>query len=230
MTWSRTESVGRRVVLALCGMCFLVWLAQWWSQRLPAPDGVGGLSFSEALRNLFGLDATAVRRGALWQPLTYAFLHGSWAHLAANLFGLGLTGYALTNAVGARRFLWLFVLGAAAGAIGFLLSAAFDPRLPAGTVCVGASAAVAACIGAATSLAPRRRVTLWVTVFPIPLRAGWLFPLFLIFFLCEAWLWPTATAYGAHFGGWVAGLLFGLLCRHAETNALPLVDRNIPNK
>lgn len=215
MTWLSTESVGRRAVFALCGTCFVVWLAQWWAQGLPAPGGAGGLSFSEALRGLFGLNAAAVRRGALWQPLTYAFLHGSWTHLVANLFGLGLTGYTLADAVGARRFLWLFALGAATGAIGFLLSAAFDPRLPAETVCVGASAVVAACIGAVTSLAPRRRVTLWVTVFPVQLRAGWLFPLFLLFVLCEAWLWPTATAYGAHFGGWVAGVLFGRLCRLA---------------
>lgn len=209
MTERDTQAVGRGAVVALCGACFVVWLVQWWAQGLPAPGGAGSLSFAEALRGLFGLDAAAVRRGALWQPVTYAFLHGSWAHVAANLFGLGLTGHALAAAVGARRFLWLFVLGAVAGALGFLLSAAFDPRIPSGTVCVGASAAVAACIGAATTLAPRSRVTLWVAVLPIPLRAGWLFPLFLLFFLCEAWLWPTATAYGAHFGGWVAGLSFG---------------------
>lgn len=209
MTRHRTESVGRRVVFALCGACFVVWLVQWWTQGLPAPNGVGSLSLSEALRSLFGLDAAAVRRGALWQPLTYAFLHGSWGHLIANLFGLGVTGGALAGVVGARRFLWLSVFGAAAGAVVFLLSAAFDPRLPVGTICVGASAVVAACIGAVTSLAPRCRVTLWVTVFPIPLRAGWLFPLFVLFSLCEAWFWPTTTAYGAHLGGWVAGVLFG---------------------
>lgn len=208
MTESTPKTSDCGAVASLCWVCLWVWFVQWWAQGLPAP-GAGGLSYAQALRGLFGLDATTVRQGALWQPLSYAFLHGSWAHAAANLFGLWLTGGALTKVVGTQRFLWLFALGTVAGAVGFLLSAALDPRIPAGTVCVGASAAVAACVGAATTLSPHARITLWVTFLPLPLRAGWLFPLFLAFFLCEAWLWPTATAYGAHLGGWLVGLLFG---------------------
>ncbi len=210
---TETVGVGRGAVAALCGACLLVWFAQERMQGLPPLSGAEGLSFTEALRGLFGLDAAAVRLGAWWQPFTYAFLHGSWAHVAANLFGLWLTGGSLTAAVGARRFLWLFALGVTGGAVGFLLSAALNPRIPAGTVCVGASAAVAACIGAATTLAPRCRVTFWVALLPIPLRAGWLLPLFLVFSLCEAWWWPAATAYGAHLGGWAVGLACGVAWR-----------------
>lgn len=204
---------GRGAVTALCAVCLVVWLIQCQVQGLPLPSGAGGLSFDGVLRGVFGLDAAALADGAWWQPITYAFLHGSWIHLVANLFGLWLTGGTLTACVGTRRFLWLFALGAVGGAVGFLLSAAFDSRIPIGTVCVGASAVVAACIGAVTTLAPRGRVTLWLAVLPVPLRAGWLLPLFLVLFLYEAWAWPAHTAYGAHFGGWAVGLLCGLAWR-----------------
>lgn len=172
---------------------------------------------ADVFRETWALQAWALHAGAVWQPLTYAFVHGGWAHLLANLFGLALTGAALEAVLGARRLVRLFALGAAAGACGFLLTVLLDPRLPAAMACVGASACVAACLGAATTLAPRARVTLWVVAIPVPMRAIWLLPLFALFLVAEAWLWPGVTAYGAHLGGWLAGLLFGLCaaCRCA---------------
>lgn len=193
----------------LCAACLAVWLAQTLAAGVGDLPGLNGVGADRALGALFGLRAEAVRAGALWQPFSYAFLHGGWAHLAANLFGLWVTGSALEAVLGARRMVGLFALGAAAGACGFLGSLALDPRLSGGLACVGASAMVAACFGAATALAPRERVVLWVAVLPIPLRAFWLAPVFLLFTVCEAWWWPQVTAYGAHLGGWLAGLAFG---------------------
>ncbi len=208
-------SLGRQTVAGVCWVCLALWCIHLLAAGLSFPFGAEGLSYTDALQRILGLDAGAVSRGAVWQPLTYAFLHGSGFHLLANLFGLWLTGGTLVELLGTRRFLWLFTLGASAGAVGFLISAAVDPRLSAGVLCIGASAAVTAFIGAVTTLVPTQRVTLWVAVLPIPLRALWLLPMMLLFLLGEAWLLPATTAYGAHVGGWLAGLFAGACFRKA---------------
>ena len=198
----------------LCGLCVAVWLIWLCASALPPLRGVGGdFVWARALETLFALSPGAVAQGAVWQGVTYALLHGSWAHLLVNLAGLAVTGSALERVLGARRMVALFTLGAAAGAGGFLASLSVDARLPAGMDCVGASAVLAACIGAVTTLAWRERVVLWVAVLPVRLRAGWLLPLFLAFSVCEAVYWPLFTAYGAHVGGWLAGVLLGVLWR-----------------
>lgn len=174
----------------------------------------GDFVWGQALNTLFALRPESMGLGAVWQALTYALLHGTGIHLLINVVGLAITGATLERLLGGWRTLTLFALGAAAGACGFLESLLLDPRLPDFGVCVGASAILTACIGTATTLAWREKVTLWVAVFPIRLRAGWLFPLFLLFSLSEMFLWPTVTAYGAHLGGWVIGLLLGVAWRN----------------
>ncbi len=200
---------GAPLTRSLCAACVLAWVAQSLAAEVGDLPGLNGLGAGRALTALFGLKAGALGAGALWQPFSYVFLHGGWAHLAANLFGLWVTGSALEAALGARRVAWLFAFGAVAGACGFLATLAWDPRLPTGMACLGASAVVAACLGAATALEPRARVVLWVAVLPIPLRAIWLLPLVLGLATCEALWWPLTTAYGAHLGGFLAGLAFG---------------------
>lgn len=170
---------------------------------------------------LFALSAEGLRMGAWWQPLTYAVLHGSWAHLLANVFGLAVTGACLEHVLGARRLMGVVAVGAAFGAVGFLASLALDARLSGGASCVGASACLAACLGAVTGLAPRARVTLWVTVLPVPIRAWWLMPLFVAYAVTEAWAWPQVTAYGAHVGGWLAGVVYGAVAARALRPAPP---------
>ena len=179
----------------------------------------GDFVWAQALDALFALRPESVGLGAVWQALTYALLHGNGLHLLINVVGLAITGATLERLLGGWRTIALFALGAAAGACGFLGSLLLDPRLPTVGVCVGASAILTACIGAATTLAWREQVTLWVAIIPIRLRAGWRLPLFLLFSLCEILLWPTVTAYGAHLGGWVAGLTLGVVWRRCVQRA-----------
>lgn len=196
----------------LCGLCVAAFLLGLTAQSVPPLHrGGGDFVWARAFDLLFALRPEAIAQGALWQALTYALLHGHWAHLLINVAGLAVTGATLERLLGGRRTLALFALGAAAGACGFLGSLLADPRLPSAGACVGASAILTACIGAATTLAWRERVTLWVAIVPLRLRAWWLLPLFLVFSVCEILLWPTVTAYGAHLGGWLAGLALGCL-------------------
>lgn len=190
------------VMTGLCFLLFTIWVLEaFWG--LP-------IATWAALR------VRDLQDGALWQPLTYAFCHGPWWHLAINLFVLLVTGCTLERAMGSLRMLALIALAIPAGALGFLLSLLLDPRLVIGTACVGASALSSACFGTIALLAPREKVTLWVLFIPIPFRAGWLLPLAGLLLCAEIFYSPGLTAYGAHLGGWLLGLGFALAVR--DTN------------
>ena len=55
---------------------------------------------------------------AVWQPLTYMFLHAGWAHLLFNMFALVSFGVHLEQRWGTRRFVTFYLLcGIGAGLI-----------------------------------------------------------------------------------------------------------------
>lgn len=89
-----------------------------------------------------------------WTVLSYAFLHGGWAHLGLNAVWLLAFGAPVVRRIRAVRFLALFALGAVAGAAAHY---AVDPLSL--QPLVGASAAVSGCMGAAVRFifAPLRR-------------------------------------------------------------------------
>ena len=47
---------------------------------------------------------------APWQLLTYAFLHGSFLHLAFNMFALYMFGGAIELVFGSRRYLAYYLV------------------------------------------------------------------------------------------------------------------------
>lgn len=79
-----------------------------------------------------------------WTVLSYAFLHGGWAHLALNAVWLLAFATPVVRRIRAVRFLALFALSAIAGAAAHY---AVDPLSL--QPLVGASAAVSGCMGAA---------------------------------------------------------------------------------
>ncbi len=212
--FSPSTSFRASATLKLCGLLLAVGCVSWRLQSLTfASLGAPELSCARAFQACFGLESTFLRAGALWQPFSYAFLHGSFLHLVLNVFALLITGIALEGVIGSRRFIRLFFWGALAGAVGFLTSLWLDARLPAGALCVGASGAIAACIGCVSFLAPRARATLWLTIIPVPIRAWWAIPVAVAVMVGEAWFLPFSTAYGAHIGGWLAGAVYAFAVR-----------------
>lgn len=85
---------------------------------------------------------------AWWSPVTYAFLHGGWAHLAMNLFWMAAFGTPLARRVGTIRFLAISVIAALGGAA---MHYVFHPgeMVPV----IGASAVVSGYMGAASRFA-----------------------------------------------------------------------------
>lgn len=179
-----------------CGLC-LVW----------AGAAFCGLPGGSAL----GIEARAVAAGEVWRLVAYAVVHGSWLHLAANGVGIWVTGRWLERQVGTRAVVAAELLGIAGGALGFLVSVAVDPRLGAGMRCVGASGVLSALIGFAAGHWPRERLRVYLLGLPLTLRGLWLGALFVGLVAVEATLWPQQTAYGAHFGAWMVGVLLGAI-------------------
>lgn len=91
-----------------------------------------------------------------WTVLTYAFTHESFLHILFNLLNLYWFGALIREYLGDRRLVSLYVLGALAGAVLFLLAFNLIPALhrPGGVSLLGASAAVTAIIMAAATLLP----------------------------------------------------------------------------
>ena len=82
--------------------------------------------------------------GHWWALVTYAFLHGSWAHVGFNCLWLAAFGAPVARRFGAARFLALLLVASVAGA---LVQYAAGPAsfIPV----IGASAGIAGAMGAA---------------------------------------------------------------------------------
>ena len=91
-----------------------------------------------------------------WTLLTYAFTHEEFFHILFNMLNLYYFGQLIREYLGDRRLVSIYILGALAGAVLFLLTYNFVPAFQAGlgTPMVGASAAVTAIIVAGATLLP----------------------------------------------------------------------------
>jgi membrane associated rhomboid family serine protease len=114
-------------------------------QIIDALQGGGGTE--EGLSPLAALAQYILRDGEArpWTGLTYAVLHGSWAHVIINCVWLAAFGTPLVRRVGPMRF---FALAAASTLGGAVLYAVMNPWqiLP----MIGASAAVSGMMAAAS--------------------------------------------------------------------------------
>jgi len=103
-------------------------------------------------------------RLALWQPLTYLFLHGGLLHLGLNLLVLWMFGCELERAWGRRFFLkYYFLCGVGAG---FFIALVTPSSSPIPTI--GASGALYGILLAYGILFPERPILLW---FVLPVKA-----------------------------------------------------------
>jgi membrane associated rhomboid family serine protease len=159
-----------------------------------------------AFTALFSLSLADFLSLALWQPVTYLFLHGGFWHLILNMLGLFFFGPETERTIGTRRFLALyFACGILAG-LGWI----FISGTPA-SHCLGASGAIFGVLGAYAGLFPQRPVTLLVFfVIPITLRARTLAIALGLFSLLAIVSQPGQIAYAAHLVGGLAGYLYGL--------------------
>ena len=164
------------------------------------------------------------------QLITHMFLHGSFAHLFFNMFGLWMFGVAIEHRYGAKRFLQFYIisgLGAAFLHMGVLYfeiepmmkiyralpedqqielmnTPAFFYKLNAATL--GASGAVFGCLAAFGYLYPNSIIMI---NFLLPMKAKWLVLIYagMELFLAFRNSAGDTVAHFAHLGGALTGFL-----------------------
>ncbi len=107
-------------------------------------------------RNLFmeygALSLDGLKRGFIWQFITFQFLHGGLPHLVLNSLGLYFFGRPLEGELGRREFLKLYLFS---GVLGGVLQALLGLTVPRfGGPMVGASAGICGLVAAFALLAP----------------------------------------------------------------------------
>ena len=139
-----------------------------------------------------------------WQVVTYAFLHGSLAHIFFNMLGLYMFGSEVERLFGSRFYLAYYFGCVVSAALCHLAVTAWMGGPPVPTV--GASGGVYGLLLAFGVYFPHRRVLLLFPPIPMPAR------MFVVLFaVLELVFGVTGTAAGvahfAHLGGMIGGWL-----------------------
>lgn len=159
------------------------------------------------LGRVFGvlmLTPVSVIHGALWQLVTYLFLHAGFWHIFFNMFGLWMFGCELERTWGSRRFLnYYFLTGIGAGLTVVLLSP--FSRIPT----IGASGAIYGVLLAYGVLFPNRIILVPILFFFfIPVPAKWLVIVFGGIEFLSALGPGDMISHTGHLGGMLIGLIY----------------------
>jgi membrane associated rhomboid family serine protease len=142
---------------------------------------------------------------ALWQLVTYMFLHGGFGHLLINMLILYMFGVELEDHWGTREFVkYYFICGIGAGLLHLLIS--WGSPVPV----VGASGAIYGLLAAFGILFPNRILTLLLFfILPIQIMAKYLVMIFVgISLFYGIFGGESRVAHFAHLGGMLVGFLY----------------------
>ncbi len=197
-------------IITIC-VCVFLWLAS-----APVDERVQLLRrWGTVPATLFDANAPLTQSAlSVARLVTALFIHIDWLHLTGNLLFLMIFGLSAERALGAGRFLILFLVGGAlANLVGaFTLASANAPI-------VGSSGAVSAIVGAYFALFPRARLGLVLPLglflefvrIPAPVLIGfWILLQLLFTFVGPAF---GAVVWWTHIAGFAVGILFALVSR-----------------
>ena len=159
----------------------------------------------QVMTERLGLSPVAVfNQLAVWQPLTYMFLHGGVTHVLFNMLALWMFGTELERRWGTRFFVKYYLVTGIGAAAVTLLFAVFSDGIMNSTT-IGASGAIYGILIAYAMYFPHR--TIYYIIFPMPARVYVLIAgaLALMFSASGS---TSGTAHWAHLGGLVVGYLY----------------------
>jgi len=173
----------------------------------------------EAFLYTYSAIPVEIMRGQdLFTLVTSMFLHGGWMHLIGNVLFLWVFGDNIEATVGNATFILFYLVG---GVIASLAHCYFNPlsEIPS----LGASGAISAVMGAYLIMFPASKVKVFVFLLVVLRKITMSALAFLgiwigfqvISGLQNFGIGPNegGTAWWAHIGGFVVGLLFGFLFR-----------------
>ena len=165
--------------------------------------------------------------GVSW--LTSIFMHGSWDHIIGNMLFLAIFGKNVEDAFGHVRYLAFYLAGGFVAtmtqtAMTLLAGTGADARVPT----LGASGAIAAVLGAYFVLYPQSRILTLVFVLFVRIPAWVFLGIWFLFQFVEgnfglfsAHANGGGTAFFAHVGGFLFGVLVARLLAGASLRAMP---------
>jgi len=195
------------ITVAIIAICVLIFV---WQIMLP-PDAA-----QEAIFSLGVIPAVLFGEAELAEPLvpagatifTSMFLHGGLLHLAGNMLYLWIFGDNIEDRMGRGRFIVFYLI---CGVVAALAQALPDPRstIP----MIGASGAISGVLGAYLLLYPHAKVLValpFIVLYTFRVPAVLVLGLWFVGqLMSSATADPGAggVAFGAHIGGFVAGLV-----------------------
>ncbi len=197
------------VTYALLSACVLVFF---WQVSLGDAAQQAVYSFGVIPSVLFATRSLPVELEILPAWLTIfssMFLHGGWMHLIGNMLYLWVFGNNVEDAMGHKRFI-LFYLSC--GMLAALTQAVLNPdsEIP----MIGASGAISGVLGAYVLLHPYARILvvipIGILIYTPWIAAYWVLGFWFVLQLINSLISASDTggvAYGAHLGGFVAGML-----------------------
>jgi membrane associated rhomboid family serine protease len=219
-----TPHITRILLIVNIAVFFAILLPEFFDGNwLPA---LLGLSDSPSLDRAFlnyGMVPYYVLRGErLYTLFTSMFLHADIWHLGGNMLFLYVFGDNIEDAFGHGRYLVFYLLSGLAASGTFLWAQLYAGSAEALLIpSIGASGAIAGVLGAYLILYPTARILTLVFIgfiFIVPIPAVfflgfWFIYQFLYGVLTLGVEAVTGIAYWAHIGGFIAGILFGLIWR-----------------
>lgn len=212
------------VTVALIAACVLVFF---WQLSLGQAQQAAVFAFGTVPAVLFGLAELPPELRVIPAELTLVtsmFMHGGWMHIIGNMLYLWIFGNNVEDAMGHLRFIVFYLVCGLAAVLAHALPG------PESTVpMIGASGAISGVLGAYLLLYPHARVL-------VAIPFGFIIQTFYLPAVAVLGLWfviqllnsaTTATegggvAWGAHIGGFVAGMLLVPLFKHRH---VPLWQR-----
>jgi len=187
------------------------------SEYLYSLGARGPVSVADILEHISAYDLFVFRYGFIpadfesHRLFTALFLHAGWMHLSGNMLFLWIFGDNIELRLGRVRFLLAYLATGIASTLFFTL---FVPD--SGIPLIGASGAISGVLGFYFLLFPRNQVKTFVFLFPfivttVLIPARWVLGFYLLVdnllpFVMTAGGADAGVAYGAHIGGFIAGL------------------------
>jgi len=210
------------ITIGLIALCTLVFF---WQLSLGAHAEAMIQALGVMPAALFGKQALSpefMQVPAVLTVVTSMFLHGGWMHLIGNMLYLWIFGNNVEDVMGHGRFVVFYLVCGAAAVLAQALPAP-DSTIP----MIGASGAISGVLGAYLLLYPHARVLVLIpfgyfsrmVYLPAMVVLGFWFLLqFLSILLAD----PNqpGVAFGAHAGGFVAGMLLIPLFKRREIRLL----------
>jgi membrane associated rhomboid family serine protease len=155
------------------------------------------------LLDFFNLMPYAVLHGAIWQLVTYMFLHGGIGHILFNMLALWMFGAAVEQTWGTRRFLqYYFICGVGAGVCVVVANLLFgNVHQPT----IGASGAIYGVLLAFAMLFPEAEILI---MFLFPVKAKYAVMIFGAIALMLSLQGGGTVSNFAHLGGLLVGYIY----------------------